>query len=181
MGKQFPEITDRFSTFIAAQSMYFVATAASDGRVNLSPKGLDSLRVLGPNRVAWLNLTGSGNETSAHLLDNPRMTVMFCSFDREPLILRLYGTAREVQPKDPDWDELYSEFPPHISARQIYDMTVDLVQTSCGFGVPLMSVESERVLLDTWAEKKGPEGVAEYWQQKNLSSIDGMPTKLAVD
>lgn len=181
MGKQFPEITDRFSTFIAAQSMYFVATAASDGRVNLSPKGLDSLRVLGPNRVAWLNLTGSGNETSAHLLDNPRMTLMFCSFDREPLILRLYGTAREVQPNDPDWDELYSEFPPHISARQIYDMTVDLVQTSCGFGVPLMSVESERVLLDTWAEKKGPEGVADYWQEKNLSSIDGMPTKLALD
>ena len=181
MSKQFPEITDRFSAFIAAQSMYFVATAASDGRVNLSPKGLDSLRVLGPNRVAWLNLTGSGNETSAHLLDNPRMTLMFCSFDREPLILRLYGTAREVQPEDPDWDELYREFPPHISARQIYDMTVDLVQTSCGFGVPLMSVESERVLLDTWAEKKGPEGVAEYWQQKNLSSIDGMPTKLAVD
>ncbi|SEB24984.1 MULTISPECIES: pyridoxamine 5'-phosphate oxidase family protein [unclassified Mycobacterium] len=181
MAKQFPEITDRFSTFIAAQSIYFVATAASDGRVNLSPKGLDSLRVLRPNRVAWLNLTGSGNETSAHLLDNPRMTLMFCSFDREPLILRLYGTAREVQPKDPDWDELYREFPPHISARQIYDMTVDLVQTSCGFGVPLMSVESERVLLDTWAEKKGPEGVAEYWQQKNLSSIDGMPTKLAVD
>ncbi|WP_418003780.1 pyridoxamine 5'-phosphate oxidase family protein [Mycobacterium sp. PDNC021] len=181
MGKQFPEITDRFSTFIAAQSMYFVATAASDGRVNLSPKGLDSLRVLGPNRVSWLNLTGSGNETSAHLLDNPRMTLMFCSFDREPLILRLYGTAREVQPKDPDWDELYREFPPHVSARQIYDMTVDLVQTSCGFGVPLMSVESERALLDTWAEKKGPEGVAEYWQQKNLSSIDGMPTKLAVD
>jgi len=181
MGKQFPEITDRFSTFIAAQSMYFVATAASDGRVNLSPKGLDSLRVLGPNRVAWLNLTGSGNETSAHLLDNPRMTLMFCSFDREPLILRLYGTAREVQPNAPDWDELYREFPPHVSARQIYDMTVDLVQTSCGFGVPLMSVESERVLLDTWAEKKGPEGVAEYWQQKNLSSIDGMPTKLALD
>ena len=181
MGKQFPEITDRFSTFIAAQSMYFVATAASDGRVNLSPKGLDSLRVLGPNRVAWLNLTGSGNETSAHLLDNPRMTLMFCSFDREPLILRLYGAAREVQPNDPDWDELYREFPPHVSARQIYDMTVDLVQTSCGFGVPLMSVESERVLLDTWAEKKGPEGVAEYWQQKNLSSIDGMPTKLALD
>jgi hypothetical protein len=181
MGKQFPEITDRFSTFIAAQSMYFVATAASDGRVNLSPKGLDSLRVLSPNRVAWLNLTGSGNETSAHLLDNPRMTLMFCSFDREPLILRLYGTAREVQPKDDDWDELYSEFPPHVSARQIYDMTVDLVQTSCGFGVPLMSVESERVLLDTWAEKKGPEGVAEYWQEKNLSSIDGMPTKLALD
>lgn len=112
MAKQFPEITDRFSAFIAAQSMYFVATAASDGRVNLSPKGLDSLRVLGPNRVAWLNLTGSGNETSAHLLDNPRMTLMFCSFDREPLILRLYGTAREVQPEDPDWDELYREFPP---------------------------------------------------------------------
>ncbi len=180
MGKQFPEITERFSTFIAAQSMYFVATAAGDGRVNVSPKGLDSLRVLGPNRVAWLNLTGSGNETSAHLLDNPRMTVMFCSFDREPLILRLYGTAREVQPNDADWDDLYSEFPPHVSARQIYDMTVDLVQTSCGFGVPLMSVESERVLLDSWGDKKGPEGVAAYWQEKNLSSIDGAPTKLAL-
>lgn len=181
MAKQFPEITDRFRTFITTQHMYFVATAARDGRVNLSPKGLDSLRILGPNRVAWLNLTGSGNETSAHLLDNPRMTLMFCSFDREPMILRLYGTAREVAPGDADWTELYSQFPPHISARQIYDLTVDLVQTSCGFGVPLMSLESERVLLDTWGEKKGPEGVAEYWQQKNLSSIDGAPTKLALD
>jgi predicted pyridoxine 5'-phosphate oxidase superfamily flavin-nucleotide-binding protein len=126
MAKQFPEINDRFRTFIAAQSMYFVATAARDGRVNLSPKGLDSLRVLGPHRVAWLNLTGSGNETSAHLLDNPRMTLMFCSFDREPMILRLYGTAREVAPGDADWDELYSQFPPHISSRQIYDLSVDI-------------------------------------------------------
>ena len=180
MGQLFEALSPRHLAFIEAQKIYFVGTAA-EGTVNLSPKGGDSLRILDAHTLAWLNLTGSGNETSAHLLDNPRMTLMFCSFDREPLILRLYGTAREVQPKDPDWDELYREFPPHISARQIYDMTVDLVQTSCGFGVPLMSVESERVLLDTWAEKKGPEGVAEYWQQKNLSSIDGMPTKLAVD
>ncbi|MUL47946.1 pyridoxamine 5'-phosphate oxidase family protein [Mycobacterium sp. CBMA293] len=181
MAKQFPEITDRLGEFIAAQSMYFVATAARDGRVNLSPKGLDSLRVLSPNRVAWLNLTGSGNETSAHLLDNPRMTLMFCSFDREPLILRLYGTAREVQPKDADWAELYSQFPPRTGTRQIYDLAVDLVQTSCGFGVPTMTLDSERALLDSWAEKNGVDGVAAYQQERNLASIDGAPTRLALD
>ena len=179
MGKQFPAITDRLGAFIAEQKMYFVATAARDGRVNVSPKGLDTLRVVGPNTVLWLNLTGSGNETSAHLLDNPRMTLMFCSFDREPVILRLYGTAREVEPGDDDWAGLYSQFPPRAGARQIYDMTVDLVQTSCGFAVPLMTFDSDRELLDNWAERKGAEGVSEYWQEKNLSSIDGAPTKLA--
>jgi hypothetical protein len=180
MAQQFPEITDRLSSFIAAQRMFFVATAARDGRVNLSPKGLDTLRVVGPNRVLWLNLTGSGNETSAHLLDNPRMTLMFCSFDREPLILRLYGTAREVLPGDADWAGLYGEFPERTGARQIYDLAVDLAQTSCGFAVPYMAFDSERVLLDSWAEKKGAEGVADYWREKNLSSIDGAPTKLAL-
>lgn len=178
MGKQFPEISDRLGAFISEQKMYFVATAARDGRVNVSPKGLDTLRVVGPNRVLWLNLTGSGNETSAHLLDNPRMTVMFCSFDREPVILRLYGTAREVVPGDADWAELYGQFPPRAGARQIYDLAVDLVQTSCGFAVPLMTFDSDRELLDNWAERKGEEGVSQYWQDKNRSSIDGAPTKL---
>lgn len=176
MGQQFDAIDDRRRAFIEAQHVYFVATAAAQGRVNLSPKGLDSLRVLGPHRVVWLNLTGSGNETAAHLLDNPRMTVMFCSFDREPVILRLYGTARMVQPGDADWDELYGLFEPRLGARQIYDLSVDLVQTSCGYAVPYMTFDQERPMLDDWAAKKGPEGIADYWQQKNAVSIDGMPT-----
>lgn len=176
MGQQFDAIDDRRRAFIEAQHVYFVATAAAQGRVNVSPKGLDSLRVLGPHRVVWLNLTGSGNETAAHLLDNPRMTVMFCSFDREPVILRLYGTARMVQPGDADWDELHGLFEPRLGGRQIYDLSVDLVQTSCGYAVPYMTFEQERPMLDDWAAKKGPEGIADYWQQKNALSIDGMPT-----
>jgi hypothetical protein len=178
MGKQFDEITDRHRAFIGRQPMFFVATAARDGRVNVSPKGLDSLRVLGPRRVAWLNGTGSGNETAAHLLDTNRMTIMFCSFVREPLILRLYGAARAVQPGDPDWDELSGLFPPLRGARQVYDVDVDLVQTSCGYGVPLMETVGQRDLMDSWAAKKGPEGVAAYWAEKNTASLDGLPTGL---
>ena len=112
MAKQFTEITDRLREFIESQQLYFVATAARDGRVNVSPKGLDSLRVMSPNQVIWLNATGSGNETAAHLLDTPRMTLMFCSFAREPMILRLYGIARAVHDSDPDWTNLY-----HLSRR----------------------------------------------------------------
>ncbi len=178
MGQQFASIDDRRRTFIESQHMFFVATAARDGRVNVSPKGLDTLRVLGPNRVAWLNLTGSGHETAAHLRDTPRMTLMFCSFDREPLILRLYGTAREVQPGDDGWDELYEGFPPRTGARQIYDVDIDLVQTSCGYAVPFMTFDAERPLLDAWADKRGSEGMKQYWQEKNLHSIDGFPTGL---
>jgi hypothetical protein len=178
MGQQFDAIDDRRRAFIEAQHLYFVGTAAAHGRVNVSPKGLDTLRVLGPNRVVWLNLTGSGNESAAHLLENPRMTVMFCSFDREPLILRLYGTAREVQPDSPDWTELYGLFEPHVGARQIFVVDVELVQTSCGYAVPYMSFDQDRPMLDDWTDKKGPDGIADYWQQKNVLSIDGMPTGL---
>ena len=112
MGQQFSEISERLRTFIEAQHVYFVGTAARDGRVNISPKGLDSLRVLGPDRVVWLNGTGSGNETAAHLLDVPRMTIMFCSFDAKPLILRLYGTARAIHAGDAEWTDLLALFPP---------------------------------------------------------------------
>ncbi|KQZ70433.1 MULTISPECIES: pyridoxamine 5'-phosphate oxidase family protein [unclassified Nocardioides] len=178
MAKQFPELTDRLSDFIAEQSMYFVATAARDGRVNVSPKGLDSLRVLSPTRVVWLNGTGSGNETAAHLLDTPRMTIMFCSFVREPLILRLYGDARAVHPDDADWDDLQSLFPPMLGARNIFVLDIDLVQTSCGYGVPLMELQGQRDLMDNWARKKGDDGIDVYQQQKNLLSIDGFPTGL---
>ena len=178
MAQQYDAISDRHRAFIERQPMFFVATAARDGHVNVSPKGLDSFRVLGPHRVAWLNGTGSGNETAAHLLDTNRMTVMFCSFVREPLILRLFGTARTVQPDDDDWDAMVGLFPPMPGARQVYDVTVDLVLSSCGYGVPLMEATAQRELMPTWATKKGPDGLAAYRAEKNITSLDGLPTGL---
>jgi hypothetical protein len=176
MADFFESITDRLRDFIEQQHIFFVGTAARDGRVNVSPKGMDTLRVLGPNRVAWLNLTGSGNETAAHLLDTNRMTLMFCSFERKPLILRIYGTATEVQPDQAEWSELGAHFPPHPGSRQIFDVSVDSVQTSCGYAVPRMTFDEERELLNTWANKKGEDGIAAYHQEKNVVSIDGFPT-----
>lgn len=178
VAQQFTEIDERRRRFIEAQQMFFVGTAARDGRVNVSPKGLDCLRVLSPTRVVWLNGTGSGNETAAHLLDLPRMTLMFCSFVREPLILRLYGTARTLHPGDPEWDHLLAGFPPLAGARNLVDLDVDLVQTSCGYGVPLYDHVTQRDLMDSWATKKGPEGLRTYQQEHNLVSIDGLPTGL---
>jgi hypothetical protein len=180
MAEIHESITDRLREFIEAQPIFFVGTAARDGSVNVSPKGMDSLRVLGSNRLAWLNLTGSGNETAAHLLDTNRMTIMFCSFDRKPLILRLYGTATEIQPDQPEWTDLVAEFPVLPGARQIFDMKVERIQTSCGYAVPRMTLVEERDLLCTWANKKGEDGIAAYHQQKNLVSIDGLPTGLRV-
>ena len=176
MADFFESITDRLREFIEQQHIFFVGTAARDGRVNVSPKGMDTLRVLGPNRVAWLNLTGSGNETAAHLIDTNRMTLMFCSFDRKPLILRVYGTATEVQPDQAEWPDLSAHFPDLPGARQIFDVSVESVQTSCGYAVPRMTFDEERELLSTWASKKGPDGVAAYHQEKNVVSIDGFPT-----
>lgn len=178
MARQFPEIDERLQTFIEEQHVYFVATAARDGRVNVSPKGLDSLRVVGPNRVVWLNGTGSGNETAAHLLDTNRMTIMFCSFTAKPLILRLYGTARTIHDGDPVWNELLALFPPMKGSRNIFDLDVELVQTSCGFGVPFMDFVSDRETMDQWAERKGESGLRDYQQEKNRFSIDGLPTGL---
>lgn len=176
MADVFESIGDRHRAFIESQHVFFVGTAARDGRVNVSPKGLDSLRILGPDRVLWLNLTGSGNETAAHLLDINRITLMFCSFERKPLILRVYGTASEIQPDQQDWDALAAHFPDLPGARQIFDVTVESVQTSCGYAVPLMTFDSDRDLLTTWADKRGADGLAAYHQQKNLISIDGLPT-----
>lgn len=180
MADFYDSITDRLREFIEAQHIFFVGTAGREGSVNVSPKGLDSLRILGPNRVVWLNLTGSGNETAAHLLDTNRMTIMLCSFDRKPLILRMYGTATEVQPDQPEWAALAAHFPELPGARQIFDVAVQRVQTSCGYAVPKMSLDEERDLLCTWAEKKGDGGIAAYHQEKNLVSIDGLPTGLRV-
>jgi hypothetical protein len=178
MGEQFTKITDRHRAFIEAQQMYFVGTAGRNGRVNVSPKGLDSLRVLSPTRVAWLNGTGSGNETAAHLLDIPRITLMFCSFVREPLILRVYGEACAVHCGDSEWDSLLGLFPPMRGSRNIFVVDVDLVQTSCGYGVPLYEFVGQRELMDSWARKKGPHGLHAYQQEKNRVSIDGLPTGL---
>ncbi|MBB2893128.1 pyridoxamine 5'-phosphate oxidase family protein [Flexivirga oryzae] len=181
MATQYPEISDQFRGFIEEQHLFFVGTAARDGRVNVSPKGLDSLRVLGPDRVVWLNGTGSGNETAAHLLDTPRMTLMFCSFTRTPIVLRLYGAARVLHRRDPEWDELIDLFPPMRGARNIFDLRVELVQKSCGYGVPLFDFQEDRTLMDSWAAKKGADGLATYQRDTNQRSIDGLPTGLFDD
>ena len=178
MGTLYDTIEPKLVEFIGRQQMFFVATAAPTGRVNVSPKGLDSFRVLGPNRVAWLNGTGSGNETAAHIGLDPRMTIMFCAFEGKPWILRLYGTARMVQPPDAEWDEVVSLFPPLDGARQVFVVDVDSCQTSCGFGVPLYDHVGQRDLMPQWAVNKGPDGIAKYQRDKNRRSLDGFDTDL---
>lgn len=180
MGRQAGAITDDDRAFIERQHLYFVATAARDGRVNVSPKGLDSLRVVSPNRVVWLNGTGSGNETAAHLLDHPRMTVMFCAFEGKPLILRLYGQARAVHAGEQEWEALLGLFPPMPGARNAFVLEVDLVQSSCGFGVPLFDAVGQRDLMPTWAQARGEDGLRDYHLRKNVVSLDGHPTGLPV-
>jgi hypothetical protein len=181
MGQQFSELLPKHIEFIARQRMFFVGTATADSRVNVSPKGMDSLRVLGPSRVVWLNVTGSGNESAAHVLQNPRMTIMFCAFEGDPLILRVYGKARVLHPRDGDWDALSSLFPPLPGGRQVFDVSVEMVQTSCGFGVPLYSFVEDRRQLADWAVRKGDEGLRRYWEEKNRVSIDGIPTGILGD
>jgi hypothetical protein len=177
MGKFFTELTDAHRSFIAQQKLFFVGSAPHSGRVNLSPKGLDSFRILNTRRVAYLDLTGSGNETAAHLLENGRITLMFCAFDGAPLILRLYGEGRTVLPQDGDWPELRPLFGAFIPGeRQITVVSISSVQTSCGFSVPLYSFVGDRTQLTQWAEKKGEAGLAEYWAENNVQSIDGLPT-----
>jgi len=172
MGEKYMSIPERQLAFIEQQKMYFIGTATDDSRVNISPKGMDSFVVANPNRVLWLNVTGSGNESAAHLQKNERMTIMFCSFEKVPLILRLYGKARMILTSDDDWDELYALFEPIAGARQIFDVSIDLVHTSCGYGVPLYDFVSERKTLKNWAEKKGDAGIHDYWQEKNSLSLD---------
>jgi hypothetical protein len=178
MAQQYESLSEKLMTFIENQKIFFVGTAIAEGRVNVSPKGMNSLRVLDKNRVIWLNVTGSGNETAAHVQDNPRMTIMFAAFEGSPMILRLYGAARAVHRRDADWSELYAQFDPEPGARQIFDLSVDLVQTSCGMAVPLYEYQEDRQQLSLWAQKKGEAGIEEYWQEKNQLSIDGQPTHI---
>lgn len=181
MAKFYDALTPELSAFIARQKVFFVATNAPGGRLNLSPKGLDSLRVLDPNRVAYLDLTGSGAETAAHLKVDPRLTLMLCSFSAEALILRLYGRGEAISPGDTAWDELAPRFPDHPGARQIIRLQVESLQTSCGAGLPLMGYAGERGTLTEWARKKGEDGMAQYRREKNAVSIDGLPTGLGQD
>ncbi|XOV88905.1 MAG: pyridoxamine 5'-phosphate oxidase family protein [Pseudomonadota bacterium] len=176
--ERFNQLNPKLTRFIEAQHVFFVGTAARDGSINVSPKGLDTLRVLGPNRVVWMNLTGSGNETSAHVQENGRMTLMFCSFERQPLILRLYGSATVIHPADLGWREFSGLFPEMLGTRQFFDMSVSLVQTSCGYAVPFLEFSGERETLDNWSRKKGPEGIERYWSDMNTTSLDGKPVKI---
>ncbi len=176
-------LTPKQIEFVRAQPMFFVATAGAAGRVNVSPKGMDSLRVLDPHRVAWLNLTGSGNESAAHVAENGRMTLMFMSIGEQALILRIYGTARAVHARDDDWDELITLFPPMAGSRQVFELAIDEVTSSCGSGVPVMTVEADRGSIDLepfWAAKTKEE-LDDYWRLKNTTSIDGYPTRLLAD
>ncbi|MEM7331420.1 MAG: pyridoxamine 5'-phosphate oxidase family protein [Chloroflexota bacterium] len=178
MAKFFDHINDKIKKFISEQHIFFVSTAPDNGRINLSPKGMDSFRVLGDNKVAFLNVTGSGNETAAHLVQNSRMTIMFCSFTASPLILRLYGQGQAIHDYDANWDEMLALFPPIIGARQVIVCDVESVQTSCGYAVPRMDFREERQTLIKWTEAKSDDQLQIYWEQKNVTSIDGDPTFL---
>lgn len=178
MAKFFSELNDTLRQFIAEQKIFFTATAPTEGRLNLSPKGMDTFRCLDNKTIAYLDVTGSGNETAAHLLENGRMTVMFCSFSEKPMILRLYGRGRVVRARDKEWDELYFLFEAMSGARQIMLLEIDSVQTSCGFGVPIYEFKQERDILRRQAEQKGEAGIVAYQQKHNVVSIDGLPTNL---
>ena len=181
MAKQFDGFTDDHRAFIADQHLFFVGTAADVGRVNISPKGMDSLRVLGPNRLIWRNLTGSGNETAAHTAAHNRMTLMWCGLEKRPLVLRAYGSVTTLHPRDPAFAGFNAEFPPSNGARQIFDVAIDMVQTSCGWAIPFYEHAGPRDVLAQWAENKGPEGIQTHWDTKNQHSIDGLPTYISAD
>jgi len=178
MAKFNDKITSRVQTFIESQKMFFVATAPKDGRINLSPKGMDSFRIASEKKIQWLSVTGSGNETAAHLINDNRITIMFCAFEGAPNIVRIYGTAKEVKPKDNEWSELITQFPTIPGARQIFDITIESVQTSCGMSIPFYEYTGERNQLNDWAEEQGQEKIERYWEERNQTSIDGLPTNI---
>ena len=177
MGRRFTELDDELREFIARQHVFFVATAplAVGGHVNVSPKGLDTFRVLGPTTVAYLDLTGSGVETVAHLRENGRVTVMFCAFEGRPRILRLYGRGRCVEPGDAEWASASAGFPALTGVRSVVLIEVERIADSCGYAVPLFEFVGERDQLCAWADNKGEEGLRRYRAEKNRTSIDGLP------
>jgi Pyridoxamine 5'-phosphate oxidase len=178
MSKFYDALTSPLIQFVQAQPIFFVSTAPRDGRVNLSPKGMDTFRCLSEGEVAYLDLTGSGNETSAHLEENGRLTIMFCSFAAEPLILRLYGRGRAIRPRSSKWSQYIAQFAKVPGMRQIIVLDIEQVQTSCGFAVPFMEYQGTRPKLRDWAQSRGEEGLRQYWEDKNQWSIDGLPTHI---
>jgi hypothetical protein len=183
MGKTYGGITPELAEWVAQQALFFVGTAplSKDGHINISPKGLDTLRVLGSRRIAYLDLTGSGAETIAHLRENGRIVVMFCAFSGPPRIVRVHGVGIVVAPASKEWPELSSHFPAHVGARAIMDIEVRRVSDSCGYGVPAFSQPKQRVALPRWSQNKGPEGLPAYRREKNARSIDGLPALSASD
>ena len=182
MGKFHEAILPAHREFIKKQHLFFVCTAPldSDGRINISPKGLDTFRVISDKQVAYLDFIGSGNETSAHTLENGRVTFMFCAYQGPPNILRLYGKGFAILPGTADWHTYASHFELYPNTRQIIVADIDLVGTSCGYGVPLFEYTGERKIMFDWAEKKGEDGLKHYIQEKNLKSLDGLPTDYAL-
>lgn len=180
MGETWASIPDKYVQFIARQHMFFVATAplSSEGRVNVSPKGLDTLRVISASQVAYLDLTGSGNETSAHMAENGRVTFMFCAFEGPAVILRLYGRGRTALPGTPEWDLLIDRFDPMPGMRQIIVADIDRVSTSCGYAVPELTLKRERQALTKWSRRFTEEELADYRRELNSTSIDGLPAPL---
>lgn len=181
MARFYPALEDKHRSFIAAQKIFFTASAPPDGHINLSPKGMDSLRVIDANCVAYLDLTGSGNETAAHLKHDGRLTLMFCSIDADPFILRLYGRGRVMRQQDATWAQWRAHFETLPAERQIIVLDIESVQTSCGYAVPMFDYRGEREVLVRWAEKKGTLGLLAYWREKNQKSIDGLSTGLLED
>ncbi len=168
--------------FIQNQKMFFVSSAPKEGKINLSPKGLDdTFKIIDDNKILWLNYFGSGNETAAHLLEDNRMTIMFCAFEGEPNILRLYCTARAIQEKDVEWEEYISNFSVSRAARQVFEVTIHNVNNSCGMGVPLYEFQNQREELTDFFDSRTKEKHTEYMKRKNQISFDGKPTKLFED
>jgi hypothetical protein len=181
MSEWFKSITSEMKEFIADQKVFFVATAPHEGRINLSPKGMDTFRVVGKNSALYLDLTGSGNETAAHLLDDGRITIMFCSFDKTARIMRLYGRGRAIHPRDEKWNEYLALFPAEPGVRQIMEIDVEAAMTSCGYAVPRFDGLEERDTLRKYWQTRGADAVVKYHEQKNLESIDGLPTGIFLD
>ena len=184
MAKQFEALNPDHRDFIQRQSIFFVSSATAGSRVNISPREISALRIVDDNSVIYLDRTGSGNETAAHMLADGRLTIMFCAFTGPPQIMRLYGTGTSVGWENAEFEDLISQYyggSKPLGTRQIMRLKFDLVQTSCGYGVPLFEYKGDRNAIENWHENTGPDGIQSYWEQKNLSSIDGLPTGLKLN
>tara|TARA_B110000208_G_scaffold169865_1_gene210949 strand:- start:217 stop:810 length:594 start_codon:yes stop_codon:yes gene_type:complete len=184
MAKQFKALNSDHRNFIQRQHIFFVSSATASSRVNISPREISALRIVDGHHVIYLDRTGSGNETAAHMLADGRLTIMFCAFSGTPQIMRLYGTATSVGWEKAEFEDLISQYYGGVTplgTRQIMRLKFDLVQTSCGYGVPLFDYKGDRSAIDNWHDNKGPDGIKSYWEQKNLSSIDGLPTGLKIN